>query len=347
MRVRTGTIVGLAIVVLAAGCAPPSRPLPAEREVIGGALVWPQPPHRPRIRFVRAVARPADLGIRPSFWQRLGEFLAGKEEEWFIRPTGVAARGSVIYVADPGAQALWVLDPQASRFRRIREAGGQRFVSPVALALGVNDLIYLADSFLAKVFVLDADGKLKATIADPRLLRPAGLAYDAARDRLYVADSAAHRVWIYAGDGRPVGAIGRRGTGNGEFNFPTHVAVDRMGILSVTDSLNFRLQLFNPDGSLSGQFGRHGDSSGDFAMPKGVAADNEGHLYVAEALFDAVQIFDRRGQFLLAFGERGLGPGQFWLPGGVFIDGRDWIYVADAYNQRIQIFEYLAGGGDE
>lgn len=347
MHVKAGTIVALAAAVWAAGCAPPSGRLPAEREVIGQALVWPQAPHRPRIRFVRAVARPADLGIRPSFWQRVGEFFTGKEEEWFIRPTGVAARGSVIYVADPGAQALWVLDPQGSRFRRIREAGGQRLISPVAVALGADDRIYLADSFLGRVFVFDANGHLKGTIADANLRRPAGLAYDAGSDRLYVADSAAHRVWIFAGDGRPVGGIGQRGTGNGEFNFPTHVALDREGTLSVTDSLNFRLQMFEAHGSFIGQFGRHGDSSGDFGMPKGVALDSEGHIYVVEALFDAVQIFDRGGRFLLSFGERGLGPGQFWLPGGLFIDGRDRIYVADAYNQRIQIFEYLSGGADE
>ena len=347
MRVLRGPVILLVLAALASGCAPPAGRLAGEGEVNRGRLTWPQPPHRPRIRFVRTVTRPADLGIQPSFWQRVGEFFTGKQEEWFIRPTGVAASGSVIYVADPGAQALWVLDPGASRVRRIREAGGQRLISPVALALGADGRTYLADSFLAKIFVYGADGQLRGAIADGNLRRPAGLAYDAVRDRLYVADSAAHQVWIYAGDGRPVGAIGHRGTGNGEFNFPTHVAVDREGILSVTDSLNFRVQMFTPEGSFLGKFGRHGDTSGDFALPKGVAADSEGHLYVVEALFDAVQIFDRRGRFLLGFGERGLAPGQFWLPGGVFIDSRDRIYVADAYNQRIQIFEYLAGGGDE
>lgn len=347
MRARGEIILLLAITVLVAGCGPPPSRLPTGGEAIVGPLVWPQPPLRPRIRFARAIARPADLGIQPSFWQRLGELFVGREEGWFIRPTGVAATGRVLYVADPGAQALWILEPEARRFRRIREAGKQRLVSPVAVAAGENGRIYLADSFLAKVFVYGADGQLKATIADAKLRRPAGLAYDAARDRLYVADSAAHRVWVFAGEGRLAGAIGQRGTGDGEFNFPTHLAVDREGTLYVTDALGFRVQIFSPDRTFAGQFGRHGDTSGDFARPKGVALDSEGHIYVADALFDAVQIFDRQGRFLLGFGERGLGPGQFWLPGGLFIDPQDRIYVADAYNQRIQIFEYLAGGGDE
>lgn len=339
--------VAVALVAVAAGCALRSDRLPARQEAITPPLVWPQPPNPPRIRLVRMVAHPTDLGIQPSFWGRLVEIVVGKEEEWFIRPTGVAAQGPRIYIADPGAQALWILDPEGGRFRKVREVGGQQLISPVAVAPGRDNRIYLADSFLRKVFTVGPDGKLTGAIADPNLQRPAGLAYDATRDRLYVADSASHRIWIFAGDGRPLGTIGRRGAGDGEFNFPTHLALAPNGALWVTDSLGFRVQFFSPDGTFIGQFGRHGDTSGDFAMPKGIALDSKGQIYVVDALFDAVQIFDRQGQLLLTFGERGIGPGQFWLPGGLFIDPQDRIYVADAYNQRIQIFKHLAVAGDE
>jgi DNA-binding beta-propeller fold protein YncE len=333
----------LAIAALVASCVtPPVRVSPGQ-ETITPSLVWPQPPLQPRIRFVRSVAHPQDLAIQASFWKRLGEIIVGREEEWLIRPTGVASRGHMIYVADPGAQTMWILDAQAGRFRRIQQADGQRLISPVALAVEASGRIYLADSYLAKVFVYDAGERLTGAIASPDLRRPSGLAYDGARDRLYVADSAAHRIWIFDGKGNPIGRIGQRGAGSGEFNFPTHVAVDREGSLFVTDSLGFRVQFFSPNGAFAGQFGKHGDNSGEFAMPKGVAVDSKDHVYVVDALFDAVQIFDRRGQFLLSFGERGIGPGQFWLPGGLFIDPQDRIYVADAYNQRIQIFEYIGG----
>ncbi|MBI3000151.1 MAG: 6-bladed beta-propeller [Deltaproteobacteria bacterium] len=344
---RRRTIIGFLLsAALAGACQPPTGKLPVERETIVAELFWPQPPLRPRIRFERAVARPQDLGIQTSFWQRVGEIIVGKQEEWLIRPTGVAANGKTIFVADPGAQAFWILDPKAGQFNKIQDAGPERLISPVSVTLGSDNRLYVADSYLGKVLVFDTQGKVLSSIADPNLRRPAGVVYDSTRDRLYVADSAAHRVWVFAGNGKPMGSIGRRGTGNGEFNFPTHVAVDREGSLYVTDSLGFRLQFFSSNGTFAGQFGRHGDSSGDFASPKGVALDSEGHVYVVDALFDAVQIFDRRGRYLLTFGERGISLGQFWLPGGIFIDEHDRIYVADAYNQRIQIFQFLAGGGD-
>ena len=348
MRIQTSISSLLVVTVLTAACGGQ-----AVREHAGAGktsaepLVWPKPPRSARVRFIGAVARPADLGIKPSFWKRLGKLLHGAEPDWFIRPGGVAALGNKIYVADPGAQALWVLDTQQGRFQRVQKAGRQRLVSPVAVTPGRNGSVYLADSYLAKVFVYQADGTLHLIVSDKKLQRPAGLAYDAAKDRLYVADSAAHRIRIFDGQGKPVGALGGRGTAKGRFNFPTHVAVDRKGMLYVTDAMGFRIQMFGPDGGFLSTFGRHGNASGDFAAPKGVASDSAGHVYVVDALFDAVQIFDRSGRLLLSFGERGLGPAQFWLPGGLYIDEQDRIYVADAYNQRIQIFEYLGGGGDD
>lgn len=343
---RIAAMVVLSVAV-AVACAPSPARETLDHAARGKPLAWPQPPARARIRFVAAVRSPTDLGVRPSVWQKLGGLVAGKQKDWLIRPIGVAAKESVIYVADPGAAALWVVDRRRGGFHKVERAGPDAFVSPVAVAVGRDDRIYVADSYLGKVFIFAKDLTLGGTIEGGELARPAGLAIDEPRDRLYVADSATHRIAVYSGDGRPGGAIGERGTGDGEFNFPTHVAVDRAGDVYVTDALGFRVQLFTPDGRFAGRFGRHGDTSGDFARPKGIALDGEGHVYVVDALFDAVQIFDRRGRFLLSFGERGVGSGQFWLPVGLFIDRDNRIYVADSYNQRVQIFEYLPGGGDE
>lgn len=301
--------------------------------------VWPQPPAPARIRFLRNVAVPADWGIERRGFQRLIDRVTGQVPFHFIRPTGVAARGTALYVADPGAQALVVLDSAEGKASIVTHVGARRLVSPVVVALGPANTLFLVDSALRNVFVLDASGQLLRTIGgEGRLARPAGVAYDAAADRLYVSDSGTHRIVVFAADGRMLGTIGENGSGPGQFNFPTHLALTRAGELLVTDTLNFRVQVFDRDGRPLASLGRVGDGSGNFASPKGVGADSSGHLYVVDALFDAVQVFDREGTLLLVFGERGTRAGQFWLPNGLFVDDKDRVYVADAYNQRVAVF---------
>ncbi len=313
------------------------------RQTAEQPLVWPSPPAAPRIRFVRSVASARDLGIAPHFFRRLINSLTGKSGEKFVRPTGVAEHNGVIYVADMGAQALWILDPGHNRSVKVRKVGATALVSPAAVTVRDDGAVYVADSWAKKVFLLDRHGKFLAIAAQTGLQRPAGVAYDENNGRLYVADSAAHHIIAFAPDGTQLLSWGRRGTGDGEFNFPTHLSIDPEGHVLVTDALNFRIQAFDQDGRFLWKFGHHGDGSGDFTAPKGVAMDNGGHVYVVEALFDAVQIFKPDGTLLLTFGAQGTGNGQFWLPGGLYIDHKDHIYVADAYNQRIQEFDFIGG----
>lgn len=264
--------------------------------------------------------------------------LTGDGAEVFVRPAAVAQREGVLYVADPGAQSLWLIDRPRGRYSRLANIGADALVSPVALAVRADGSVFVADTALKKVFLVTRDGAPVRTIALQGLERPAGLAWDETARRLYVLDSVRHRIAVFDGNGALLRHLGEAGDRDGQFNHPTHVALDAGGTLLVTDALNFRVQALDRDGRFLWKFGQVGDGAGDFAAPKGVAADREGNVYVADAMFDAVQIFDRTGALLLGFGSRGTGRGEFSLPGGIFIadDGR--IYVADTYNRRVQIF---------
>jgi DNA-binding beta-propeller fold protein YncE len=308
---------------------------------VAEAPAWPRPPETARIRYLRGVAAPADWGITQGFFGRLVDVITGQNPLRLIRPTGVVERGGILYVADPGARSLFIFDPGQSRARQVRRVGDEVLLSPVALALGPEGSLFLVDSALKKVYALDREGALLRVIAQEGLERPAAVAYDAASGHLYVADSHAHRIGVYASDGRPIRSFGGHGGGAGEFNAPTHLALTRDHSLLVTDALNFRIQAFDDSGRFLWTIGKVGDGAGDFSAPKGVAADSAGHVYVVDALFDAIQIFRGDGELLLGFGERGTRAGQFWLPGGLFMSPQDVLYVADAYNQRIQLFQVL------
>jgi DNA-binding beta-propeller fold protein YncE len=281
---------------------------------------------------------PEDLGIRPSAFRRLMDAVAGAKATGMIRPYAVSVHEQRILVADPGMHAIHLFDRARRSYRLISMAGDESLSSPVGVALGRNQL-FVADSALGKVFILDDKGDLLATISS--LQRPTGLAFDAGTGRLYAADTLAHRIVVFDHEGQQLFEFGKRGIANGEFNFPSHIFLSGSSLL-INDNMNFRIQTFTLDGRFLSVFGDHGDSSGQFSQPKGVAADTQGNVYVAGATIDRVQIFSRQGDFLLAFGGEGKGPGEFLMPAGLTIVD-DKIYVADSYNRRIQIFQFMGG----
>ncbi len=303
-------------------------------------LVWPAPPDEPRIAFVRSIEGPADLGIKPSGWAKLGRWLAGNnpESEQLVKPFGIALddQGNLC-LTDTGANAVAWFDKAHKTWHRWEKAGEVRFASPVAVAKQ-GRTFYVADSGLGAVVAFTETGALLFQIKG-ELERPAGLAISS--NRLFVVDSKRHEVLIYELQGRLSGRFGTRGSGPGEFNFPTHIAAGGAGELYVTDSLNNRVQAFDTEGRFLRQVGSIGDAPGHFSRPKGAAVDTYGHLYVLDALFGNVQLFDREGRLLMTLGQGGSQPGEFWLPNGIVISRNNEIYVADSYNHRVQVFQFI------
>lgn len=308
-------------------------------------LVWPAPPTRPRLAFVKSVTRPRDLGISKGITQGLREIFTGPRDVRIVRPMAVVASPEgKVFVADPGVRGVHLFDIRHNRYRLIRGRDGQLLPSPVALAISPGGEVYLSDSRLGAVFVIEPGATEAVKVPLQALLaRPAGLALEPGSGRLYLVDTGSHEVKVFARDGALLKRFGRRGTGEGEFNFPTMIWLDRQGRLLVADSMNFRIQLFDGAGHYLKQFGGVGRGAGRHAQPKGIATDSRGHIYVVDSLLHGLQIFDPAGAYLLRVGRRGTANGEFWLPAGIFIDGSDTIYIADSYNRRLQIFRYLGG----
>lgn len=329
------------LVLLTAGwlasCSTTPRTLP-DAPVAGP--VWPPPPSEPRIAFVQNLRGPADLGMRPSVWRSMANWLTGDtgESQNLRKPFAVAVdEGGNLCLADTDTSLVCYADFAHKHWRRYTGVGKNKFTSPVALARRA-EVFYVADSELAKVFAFRDDDQPVFEIGAP-LKRPVGLAVT--DDALYVVDSQAHAVLVFGLDGKLQFTFGGRGTGPGQFNYPTGIAVDGRGHLLVSDTLNCRVQIFDLQGKYLSEFGSNGDTSGHFARPKGIAADSAGDIYVVDAIFDNFQIFDPAGQLLLNVGEPGDGPGGFGLPNGIAIGADNRIYVADAFNHRVQIFKLI------
>jgi DNA-binding beta-propeller fold protein YncE len=293
---------------------------------------------------VQSFSVPADLGIRKAWLKRFFSYLAGgRRPTGMTRPYAVAtAPDGRIAVADPDARSVHVYDAARRSYRRLLDAGRELLESPVGVAVDAQGRIYVSDSVHRKVFRYGPKGEWEDHLgSESDLVRPTGLAIDDDRGLLYVVDTQDHRIVAYDMDGRRVRKIGRRGHGDGEFNYPVAVAVGPEGRIYVTDSMNFRVQVLDRSGRFLGSFGRAGTNPGDLDKAKGIAVDRDGHVYLVEALHDVIHVYDGAGRLLTVIGGTGTGPGQFWLPTGIHIDRENRILVADSANHRIQILRYL------
>jgi DNA-binding beta-propeller fold protein YncE len=299
-----------------------------------------------RVDYVRTIPSVREFTKARSFWGKVLDFVAGPPENRpeIVRPYATThdSTGRLL-VADPGQHGIHIYDFEKRKYQFVKGPRKRELISPIDVACDKNDDIYVSDSVRAKIYVFDTRGRFLRTIGgtsgDSRLVRPTGMALDPAARRLYLTDTLRHQVLVFGLDGSLVRVMGKRGTGPGEFNFPTALTLSH-GKVYVVDALNFRIQTLTPDGEFVGTFGELGDQTGTLNRPKGIAADTEGNLYVVDAVFETVQVFDTKGRLLYYFGSTGTKPGQFQVPTGISIDDRNIIYIADSLNRRVQVFRY-------
>lgn len=352
---RLIALLGLASFLLMSGCASTPAGLHYDMENVAeaGKRVWPEPPEPPRYRYVGQLTgeenfRPENEATR-STALKVFEWLVGlvggdAERVVLQRPqSGTVDEQGRVYVTDVSRRAVYVFDKPAGTLQVWDVArNGVRFETPIGIAPGARGEILVADAELQGVFRLNREGNPVGEFGRDALKRPTGLARDAQRGLIYVADTYAHDIKVFGDDGHLLKVIGRRGEAEGEFNFPTYLAFAGER-LYVTDTMNSRIQIFDADGKWLSQFGKRGLYVGNLVRPKGVAVDREGNVYVTESFYDNLLVFDSQSRPLLALGGTGKEPGKFYLPAGVWTDSQDRIYVADMFNGRIVVLQFLGG----
>jgi DNA-binding beta-propeller fold protein YncE len=207
---------------------------------------------------------------------------------------------------------------------------------------------------------------------------PRDIAYVAATNTLWVADTKNGRLVEFDPDGTPTGrTYGSLGSGAGQLNRP--YAIEAAGsALIVADSTNNRVVRIDPanpmptlptwtatgisnpqdvgvDGTTvlvtdtrNNRLVRLSVSSGaqvggflgvgNLHSPEGVAVDSSGNIWVGDRAYNRIVELDSSGAFLQTFGKLGSGPGQFDHPTHVAIQG-DLLYVCDVWNDRVQVFD--------
>lgn len=140
-------------------------------------------------------------------------------------------------------------------------------------------------------------------------------------------------------------AWGGPGKGNGQFDLPGGIAVDRAGDVFVTDRKNFRIQKFSGDGRFIYAYGTIYATQDQLHEPSDVTIDPEGRVWIAEA--NGVRKYNSTPTALepiRRFGSIGSGFGQFRQIAGIAAqpgpDSGD-LYVADSRLNRIDVFSSM------
>lgn len=113
---------------------------------------------------------------------------------------------------------------------------------------------------------------------------PVGVAVSQATSELYVTDSAAGMVRVFALDGTPVRSFGGIGADPGSMSDPAGLAIGAGGVIAVADTGNDRVQVLSADdGAVLAVVSSALPTSSPLADPEGVAFDpDSGELLVAD-----------------------------------------------------------------
>lgn len=131
--------------------------------------------------------------------------------------------------------------------------------------------------------------------------------------------------------------FGAHGEGDGEFVWPTAIALDNTGKVYVADEWLNRISIFDKDGKFLSKWGKAGSGNGELNKPAGLAISGN-TVFVSDSCNHRIQKFSLDGTFQGAFGSFGSDKGQFNMPWGIALDKDGNVYVADWRNDRIQKF---------
>jgi len=199
------------------------------------------------------------------------------------------------------------------------------------------------------VFVVDKSGRIQRFASDGTFElgwpmpesakgKPVGMTVHP-DGRLFVADTHYHRVMVFDRDGLFLDSFGQQGSGDGEFELPTDVAIDANGFVYVGEYQgNDRITKWSPDLEFITALGEQPIEGYRLARPAGIDIDDEQTLWIADACNHRIVRMSLDGEVLATFGEFGDEPGQMRYPYDICVTPENAIMVCEYEGNRLQWF---------
>jgi YD repeat-containing protein len=243
----------------------------------------------------------------------------------------------------------------------ISGSGNGQLKSPYGLAVDSKGDLWVADTGNDRVQEFNSKGEYvtqfgKEGTAEGQFKEPKAIAV-ASNGDVYVADTLNNRVQELGEKGEFLAAFGFgvsnekaeyevctsgcktgiSGSGNGQFNGPTGIAIASNSDVWVADRSNNRVEEFGEKHEYLSKSGSSGSGNGQFKEPEGVAIESStGDLWVVDTGNGRLQKLSSSGAYITSAGVKGAGNGQFEEPWGMSVTSTSNMYVADMKNSRVQ-----------
>ncbi len=224
----------------------------------------------------------------------------GAIEQALRTPTALAlGTGGALYVADPANQGVLKFSATGKLTQKVSVKG---IPQGVAVTADGRLLVSLKESVSIHNAAGTEIGKLGAGVG--QFMRASQIALDDT-GLIYVTDSKGACVQVFTSGGAYLSRFGVKGSGDGQFRFPTSIAFEKISRqIAVVDSLNGRIQFYDLSGAFVRSIGAQGTGPIKFMHPQGVTfeygASGAIRMYISDAMVRKVQVIDPvgAGQFI-------------------------------------------------
>ena len=200
------------------------------------------------------------------------------------------------FIVDDNTHQIYVFDEQRKHIRSFGQqgSGNGQLNSPHSIAVDADGLVYVCNRVNHRIEMFRMDGIFVKQFGVGHLSYPWGVTVN--NKQVYVAGGRSHRISIFTLEGQLIRTIGSYGSGPGQFNWPSAVAISPDGDMYVTEANSHRVQVFSPDGVFQREFGK-----GQLNSPHDILLTADGHVLVANTGNNHVVIFNTTGQVIHSF----------------------------------------------